>query len=112
MEFAVMGSPKCALLTVVSQLGNVTWLSALVASTRRSRLSRSLNRNVRPIEAFKLNSAGPVMEFLPALPHWPAGGAAYAAGFRNRPEGAAYSEAPVYSGRMVPVTPVPVTGVR
>ncbi len=47
-------------------------------SNRRSRLSA----NVRPSEAFSVNCEGPTIEFLPAVPHCPASGAVYAAGFR------------------------------
>ena len=48
------------------------------------------------------------MEFLPALPHWPGGGAMYAAGFRWWPETGESSEMPVASGR-IPMNPVPAT---
>src|ERR1700693_821306 len=109
MALAGFGNPNCELLKVVFQLGKVTWLSALVASTRNSRPNRSVTWKTRPRDAFRLNWEGPVMEFLPALPHWPGGGAAYAAGFRKSPAGALWSGAPVYSGRMLPVTPVPAT---
>ena len=71
---AVTGRPNCALVTMVFQLGKVTWFSALVASSRRSALIRSLRRKVRASEAFSENCAGPVMELRPALPHWPGGG--------------------------------------
>ena len=63
-------------------------------------LRRSVIGNVVPKDAFRLNCDGPVMESRPALPHWPAGGGVYAAGFKNKPAGAEYSGAPVYSGRM------------
>ena len=72
---AVVGSPNWALLTIVFQLGNVTWFNALVASIRKSAFKRSLKRNVRPRPASKVNCAGPMMEFLPAFPHWAAAGA-------------------------------------
>jgi len=38
MAFAGFGSPNWALVTVVFQLGKVTWLSTLVASNRKSML--------------------------------------------------------------------------
>ncbi len=49
MGFAdvALSKPNCALLTIVFQLVNVTWLSALVASMRMSPLRRSLKRKVR-----------------------------------------------------------------
>ena len=50
MGLAVMGNPNCAPFTVVFQLGYVTWLSALVASNRKSARSKE-----RPIEAFRAN---------------------------------------------------------
>src|SRR5260370_20630049 len=80
MALAGFGNPNCVLVTVVFQLGNVTWLSAFVASTRKSRLSRSLIWKILPREAFRPNCDGPMMEVLPALPHWPDCGAAQAAG--------------------------------
>ena len=52
MALAEVGSPNCALVTAVFQLGNVTWLSALVRSTRKSRFNRSLIWKIRPREAF------------------------------------------------------------
>jgi hypothetical protein len=55
IAFAAIGNPNCALLTAVFQLVNVTWLSAFVESTRKSRLNRSFNRNVRPIDALNVN---------------------------------------------------------
>ena len=36
IALAAFGSPNCALATIVFQLGNVTWLSALVESNRKS----------------------------------------------------------------------------
>jgi hypothetical protein len=78
---------------LVFQLGNVTWFSALIASSRKSALMRSLNRNVRAIDALRVNCPGPVIEFLPALPQCPAAGALTAAGLRNSPDGAEYNEA-------------------
>src|SRR3989442_11173634 len=51
------------------------------------------------------------MAFLPAFPPGPAAGARKAAGFRRKPGGAAWMEAPVVSGRILPVTPVPLTAV-
>jgi len=38
MALAAFGNPNWALVTVVFQLGKVTWLSALVASNRKSML--------------------------------------------------------------------------
>ena len=58
MALAVGGRPNCALPNVVFQLGKVTWLSGLVESIRRSPLNRSVNRKVRPSEAFKVNCDG------------------------------------------------------
>ena len=71
MALAAVGNPNCALLIVVFQLVNVTWLRTLVESIRKSRLKRRPTRNVRAIEAFSVNCAGPVIESLPAFPHWP-----------------------------------------
>ena len=48
---------------------------------------RSLERNVRLIDAFKVNCPGPLIEFRPAFPHFPAAGAANAAGFKLNPAG-------------------------
>ena len=72
MLLAEVGKPNCALVTVVFQLVKTTWFSALAESIRRSRLNRSFRRKVRPMEAFKVNWAGPLMVFLPAVPHDPA----------------------------------------
>jgi hypothetical protein len=36
IALATFGSPNCALVTIVFQLGNVTWFSALVESNRKS----------------------------------------------------------------------------
>jgi hypothetical protein len=47
----------------------------LVAFIVQVPLNRLLNRNVRESEAFKNNCEGPVIESLPALPHWPGAGA-------------------------------------
>ena len=69
MALAAAGRPNCALPNVVFQPGKVTWFSGFVESIRRSPLSRSLSRNVRPADAFKVNCEGPVMESRPALPH-------------------------------------------
>src|ERR1700687_4735940 len=80
MALAGFGNPNCVLVTVVFQLGNVTWLRAFVASSRKSRLSRSVIWKIRPREAFRPNCDGPMMEFLPALPHWPGCGTAQAGG--------------------------------
>src|SRR5262245_42979288 len=68
MPFARVGNPNCVLPTVVFQSGKVTWFITLFASTRTSMLILSLIRNVRVSDAFKLNWAGPVMEFRPAFP--------------------------------------------
>src|SRR6516165_4776857 len=89
MALAEVGSPNCALVTAVFQLGNVTWLSALVRSTRKSRFNRSLIWKIRPREAFNSNWDGPVIESLPAFPHCPAAGGPYARGFSDKPGGAA-----------------------
>src|ERR1039458_4050184 len=56
-----------------------------------------------------VNCEGPTIEFLPAVPQCPARGAVNAAGFRYRPGAAARTAAPVVSGRILPVTPVPTT---
>jgi len=47
------------------------------------------------MEPFIENCEGPVIESLPALPHWPAAGAVTAKGLRKRPEGAVYKDWPV-----------------
>ena len=67
------------------QAENTGWLSTLVALT----VTVYLSANDRAMEPFMENWFGPVSEFRPASPHWPAGGAAYAAAFRNRPAAAA-----------------------
>ena len=82
-------------MTVVFHVVYLTVFNTFVASIRQSALSRLVNRNVRPIEAFSENTAGPVIESRPALPHWPGAGAVNAAGLRNSPAGAAVIEAPV-----------------
>ena len=64
----------------------VAWFRRFVESIRKSRLNRRFKRNVRAIEALKVNWAGPMIEFLPAFPHWPDKGAVYAAGFRDNPD--------------------------
>ena len=64
---------------------------------------------MRPNDAFMVNCEGPTIEFLPAVPQCPVCGAVNAAGFRYRPGVAAYTAAPVVSGRILPVTPVPTT---
>jgi hypothetical protein len=69
IELAVVGNPNWVLLMAVFQLVKVTWLRRFVESIRKSRLNRPSKRNVRPIEAFKVNCAGPMIEFLPAFPH-------------------------------------------
>src|SRR5262249_38796987 len=83
--FAVEGRPNWGLVAITFQLGYVTWFRAFSVSSRKSKLSRSENRNVLAIEAFKANCPGPVIEFRPAFPQYPDRGAATAAGFRNRP---------------------------
>ena len=74
IALAVVGNPNCLLLMIVSQLVKATWLRKLVESTRRSRLNLLFHRNVRPSEVFKVNCEGPMIEFLPAFPHWPGNG--------------------------------------
>src|SRR6266542_3273472 len=85
---AAAGSPNRALFTVVFQEVKVTWLSALVESTRRSKWNRSPTRNVRPKEASRVNWAGPITELRPEFPHSPGSGGVYAAGLRYKPGGA------------------------
>jgi hypothetical protein len=75
MALAAIGNPNWVLVTVVFQLVKVAWLRRFVESIRKSRLNRSFNRKVRPMELFKVNWPGPMIESLPALPHWPARGA-------------------------------------
>ena len=55
MALAAAGSPNCALLIVEFQPVKVGWLRKFVESIRKSRLSRSRRRKVRPIEAFSAN---------------------------------------------------------
>jgi hypothetical protein len=55
MALAAVGNPNCVLVTVVSQLVKVAWLRRFVESIRKSRLNRPRRRNVRPMEAFKVN---------------------------------------------------------
>src|ERR1019366_3352304 len=93
MALADRGSPNWVkLVTLVTQLGYVTWLSTLAASKCKSAFHRSLIRNVRAMDAFRLNCAGPVIELRPALPHCPRAGAVYAARLRCLPAGALYTE--------------------
>src|SRR5690242_18017793 len=89
MGLAVAGRPNWALLMLTIHAGYVTWFRALVASKRRSAFQRSPSRKVRDMDAFMVNCEGPVMEFRPALPHWPGSGTRTAAGLRNRPCGGA-----------------------
>src|ERR1035438_8930925 len=96
-------NPRLLLPMLVLKLENVTWLSALVASKRRSMLLRSVTRKVRPSDPLRLNWVGPAMVSRPALPHCPAGGVAKA---RASPAG--FSGSPVgWAGRL-PVRPVAV----
>jgi hypothetical protein len=89
MALAAAGNPNCVLVMLVFQVVKVTWLRKFVESIRKSRLKRPCKRKVLPIEASSVNSDGPMMESLPAFPHWPLAGGVYAAGFRNKPCGAA-----------------------
>jgi hypothetical protein len=82
MVFARFGSPNCGLVTNVFTPEYVTRFSTLAASIRQSMLMRSLHRNVREMDASRENVRGPVAEFLPASPHRPGAGGAYATGFR------------------------------
>ena len=55
MALTAAGNPNCVLVTVVFQLVKVAWLRKFVESNRKSRLNRPRRRNVRPMEAFKVN---------------------------------------------------------
>ena len=74
MGFAATGKPNCALLNVVFQLVNVTWLRTFWASIRTSMAIRSRSGKLRAKDAPSVNWLGPVMEFRPALPHCPGAG--------------------------------------
>src|SRR5262249_31605565 len=69
-------------------------------------------RNVRAMDAPRLNVLGPVMESRPALPNSPGSGRMYASGLRNIPGAAAYKGWPVYSGRISPCEAVPPSTQR
>src|ERR1017187_5447538 len=103
----LVNNPRLLLPMVVLKLENVRWLSALVASKRRSMLLRSVTRKVRPSDPFRLNWVGPVMVSRPALPHWPAAGSTKA-----RLSAEALTGNPVASARRLPVMPVPVVVER
>ena len=84
-----VNAPYCVVPTVVFQPRNVTWLSALEASNRRSALRRSPSRMTRPSEALRPNVVGPVMVFRAAVPNKPGAGLANAARLKGSPAGAA-----------------------
>src|SRR5580692_11786475 len=76
---AAIGTPNCALFKVVTHPVKTARLSTFVASIRKSKKSRGLGRNVRASDASKPNGFGPMIVFLPAVPHSPATGGVYAA---------------------------------
>ena len=71
MALAGFGRPNCALLTVVFQLVERDVVERVGGVDPQVEVEAVAQRKVRPSEAFKENCDGPVIEFLPALPHWP-----------------------------------------